>query len=286
MPVDLEQAVGHTFAPIEYSWGEDDVILYHLGVGAGNPATDQNELEYTYEANLKVLPSYASIPSFPAMGGLGSTPGLEFNFAMLLHGEQQIRLERPLPTAASVTSTGRVSNIYDKGKGALVMLDVETVDQHGDLLFTNTASIFLRGEGGFGGESGPAPGDQPPDRDPDHVVESATLPQQALLYRLSGDKNPLHADPAFAAMGGFDRPILHGLCSYGIVCKAAVDSVFDGDVARVAGYKARFSGPVLPGETIVTSVWDDGDSLVLSAITKERRSPVISNARIDLTESN
>ncbi len=282
MPIDLEQAVGHEFAPIEFSWNEQDVILYHLGVGAGNPAIDPNELEYTYESNLKVLPTYASIPMFPALGGLGSTPGLDFNFAMLLHGEQEIRLERPLPTAASVTSTGRISNIYDKGKGALVILDVDTVDQKGDLLFTNTASVYLRGEGGFGGESGPPAGDEAPDRDPDHLFESPTLPQQALLYRLSGDKNPLHADPAFAAMGGFDRPILHGLCSYGVVCKAAVDGVLAGDVTKVRGYKARFSGPVLPGETIVTSVWEAGDSLIVSATTKERQSPVISNARIDL----
>ncbi len=282
MPVDLDQAVGHEFAPIEFSWDEDQVILYHLGLGAGTPATDPNELEYTYESNLKVLPSYASIPAFPALGGLGSTPGLDFNFAMLLHGEQTVRVMKPLPTAATVTSTGRISNIYDKGKGALVIIDVDTVDSSGETLFTNSASIFLRGEGGFGGESGPPTGDDAPDREADDVFESVTLPQQALLYRLSGDKNPLHADPAFAAIGGFDRPILHGLCSYGIVCKAAVDGVLGGDVGKVAGYKARFSGPVLPGETIVTSVWESGDSLLISAVTKERQSPVISNARIDL----
>ena len=148
----------------------------------------------------------------------------------------------------------------------------------------NRFAAFLRGEGGFGGEPGPAPGNEPPARDPDHVVESPTLPQQALLYRLSGDKNPLHIDPSFAQLGGFDKPILHGLCSYGIVCKAVVDSALGGDVAAVAGYRARFSGVVFPGETIVTSMWEEGGRIVVSARTKERDTPVISNAAITLRD--
>src|SRR5512134_282186 len=142
--------------------------------------------------------------------------------------------------------------------------------------------MFLRGEGGFGGERGPDIGNEPPDRKPDLVVESPTLPQQALLYRLCGDKNPLHADPEFAKIGGFDRPILHGLCSFGIVCKAVVDRALGGDVAKVAGYQARFAGVVFPGETLVTSLWREGDRFIVAAKTKERDTPVIANAAVTL----
>ena len=281
MPIDPEKALGHHFPASETSWGPDDVILYQLGVGAGVPATDPHELEYTYEKSLKVLPSFGVIPVFGALGGIAQVPGLEFNFAMLLHGEQDIELHRPLPPAAKITNQGRVAGLYDKGKAALAILEVESADEEGPL-FTNRFSLFLRGEGGFGGESGPKAGNVAPDREPDHVVESATLPQQALLYRLCGDKNPLHADPEFAKMGGFDTPILHGLCSYGIVCKAAVDGALGGDVARVSRYQARFAGVVFPGETIVTSLWNEGDHLLLAAHTKERGTPVITNAALHL----
>lgn len=282
MPIDPSKALGHEFPESESGWTQDQVILYHLGIGAGVPATDSHELEYTYEKNLKVLPSFGVIPVFGAMGGIGNVPGLEFNFAMLLHGEQDIELHQPIPTAAKITNKGRVAGIYDKGKAALVILELESRDESGAPLFTNRFSLFLRGEGGFGGESGPKAGNAAPERKPDHVVETRTLPQQALLYRLSGDKNPLHADPEFAKMGGFDTPILHGLCSYGIVCKAAVDGALGGDTSRVARYQARFAGVVFPGETIVTSLWNEGDHLLLAAKSKERDTPVITNAAIRL----
>jgi acyl dehydratase len=201
---------------------------------------------------------------------------------MLLHGEQDLIIHKPLPPRAKVENTGLLKDVFDKGKGALLVIESETKDESGDPLCTNRFSAFIRGEGGFGGESGPPPGNEAPGRDPDVVVESPTLPQQALLYRLSGDKNPLHADPNMAALGGFDKPILHGLCSYGIVCKAAVDKALDGDVTKVARYQARFSGVVFPGETIVTSIWREGDKLILAAKTKERDSKVITNAAITI----
>lgn len=279
MPIDPSKALGYEFPESENAWTQDDVILYHLGVGAGVPATDPGELEYTYEKNLKVLPSFGVIPVFGAMGGIGNVPGLEFNFAMLLHGEQDIEIHRPLPTRAKIKSRGRVAGLYDKGKAALAVLEIESADEQGPL-FTNRFSLFLRGEGGFGGDSGPKAGNQAPDRAPDGTVESCTLPQQALLYRLCGDKNPLHADPEFAKMGGFDRPILHGLCSFGLVCKAVVDDALGGDVAKVARYQARFAGVFFPGETMVTSWWNEGDRIVIQAQSKERGAPVISNAAI------
>lgn len=281
MPIEPEKALGAEFPEGHTSWEPDDVILYHLGVGAGVPPTEPGELEYTYEANLKVLPSFGVIPVFGALGGLFSVPGLEFNPVMLLHGEQDIEIARPIPTQAKVVSSGRIANIYDKGKGAVVVIETTTIDDTGPL-FTNRFSVFLRGEGGFGGERGPEPGNVAPDRAPDRVVSSPTLPQQALLYRLSGDKNPLHADPSFAAMGGFERPILHGLCTFGIACKAVVDSELGGDVTKVARYQVRFSGHVFPGETIATSMWREDGRIVIQATTKERGAPVLTNAAITL----
>ena len=258
MPIDPEKALGYEFPEQQSSWGPDDVILYHLGVGAGVPPTDPGELEYAYEKNLKVLPSYGVIPVFS-------------------------ELHRPIPTQAELTSRGRLAGLYDKGKAALAVVEVESSDAEGPL-FTNRFSLFLRGEGGFGGEAGPKAGNQAPEREPDLVVETETLPQQALLYRLCGDKNPLHADPEFAKMGGFDQPILHGLCSFGIVCKAVVDQALEGDVTKAARYQARFAGVFFPGETMVTSVWKEGGKLLVASKSKERGTPVLSHAALYLRE--
>lgn len=283
MPIDPSKALAHKFAPTKSGYHQDQVILYHLGIGAGVPQTDPNELAYTYEKNLKVLPSFGVIPTFAALGSIvGGVPGLSFNPALLLHGEQDIEIHRPLPVAAKLENQGRIAGLYDKGKAALAVLEVATKEDGGAPLFTNRFSLFLRGEGGFGGERGPEIGNEAPDRKPDLVVESPTLPQQALLYRLSGDKNPLHCDPDFAKMAGFETPILHGLCSFGIVCKAAVDKALGGDVAKVARYQARFRGVFFPGETMVTSIWRAGNRLLLASASKERNAPVISNAAITL----
>lgn len=285
MPIDVEKVVGAELPAAVATWDADDVILYHVGIGAGVPATDDNELEYTYEARLKVLPSFGVIPVFGALGGMIGLEGMSFNPMMLLHGEQAITLHKPLPTSAKVSTSGRIANVYDKGKGAAVVIEAETRDDAGDLLCTNRFLAFIRGEGGFGGEPGPAPGNVAPEREPDVVAELTTLPQQALIYRLSGDKNPLHVDPAFAAMGGFDTPILHGLCSYGIVCKVVVDHALGGDVTKVAGYEARFAGVLFPGETIVTSMWREGEKVLINAVCKERGTPVITNAAITVAGS-
>jgi acyl dehydratase len=293
MPIDRDKALGASLGTTQGSYEADDVILYHLGVGAGFDATGERELEYTFEKKLKVLPSFAVVAasSFSSrvrraggagggMGGLGKVPGLEFNPAMLLHGEQEIAIHQPLPTAASFTTEGRIAEIYDKGKAALAIIENVSKDESGEPLFTIRMSLFLRGEGGFGGPSGPKAGNVKPDRAADGVVESPTLPQQALLYRLNGDKNPLHADPEFAKMGGFDTPIIHGLCSYGIACKAIVDDVLDGDTTKVSGYAARFAGVAYPGETYITSWWKEGDRILLETKSKERDAVIISNAAV------
>ncbi len=282
MPIDLEQAVGAELEGTTFSWDEDDVILYHLGIGAGVPPTDPAELRYVYEGELHVLPTYATIPQFPIMMSIGVTPGFDVNPAMILHGEHEIVLHDTIPTAGTVAQTGRVADVLDKGKGALVIVEIVSVlEKTGRPLFTNRASIFMRGEGGFGGQSGPSTADLRPGRPPDHVVESPTLPQQALLYRMaSGDKNPLHAEPGFAAFAGFDRPILHGLCTYGMVCKAVVDRAVHAGLGAVASFQARFSGAVYPGETLVTSVWEEGDRILVSADVRERDTTVLSNGQI------
>jgi acyl dehydratase len=282
MPIDIEKAVGAELPEGSSSWGPDDVILYHLGVGAGVRATDAKELEYTYEQNLKVLPSFGVVPVFGTLMGILTVPGVQVNPMMILHGEQDLEIHKPIPTEATTTHRARVTDIFDRVKGASIVIEAKTTDAGGDPVFTNRFSAYVRGEGDFGGERGPRPGNLPPEREPDFVVDSPTLPQQALLYRLSGDKNPLHADPSFAAMGGFDRPILHGLCTFGIACKAVVDTALDGDVTKVARYQVRFSGVVYPGETIETSMWKDGDKIIVRATAKERGAPAITNAAITI----
>ena len=280
MPVD-PGAVGAELPEVSFTWDEDEVILYHLGIGAGSDPTDPAELEYAYEANLKVLPTFGVLGIMPILPQLGLVDGLEPDLVTLLHGEHEIELSGPLPVRGETTQRGRVTGIYDKGSGALVVLEITSFDKSGEPLIINRPSIFLRGEGGFGGESGPPAGPEAPSREPDLVVSRRTLPQQALLYRLSGDRNPLHADPAFAAVAGFDRPILHGLATYGIVCKAVLDGMLAGDVARLKRYRARFSGAVFPGETISTSVWDEEGTLLVSAKTEERGEPVLSYGVIE-----
>jgi acyl dehydratase len=282
MPIDLDRTVGAELAGGTFSWGEEDVILYNLGVGAGDPPDDPAELKYAYEADLHAVPTFGTIPPFAIMMSLGAVEGLEMDLSRVLHGDQTLTVHAPIPTSGTVTQSGRVVDVYDKGKGALILLEiVSTLENTGEVLFTNRSGVYVRGEGGFGGEPGPSAGNLAPDREPDVVVESKTLPQQALLYRMaSGDKNPLHADPGFAAFAGFERPILHGLCTYGIVCKAVVERALEGDPTRVEEYAARFTGHVFPGETLVTSIWTEPDRHIFSATTKERGSTVLSNAAI------
>jgi acyl dehydratase len=273
MALDLS-AVGKELPASTYEYNDRDVILYALGVGATT-----EELEFVYEKNLKVLPTFAVIPAFPALGGLGRV--LEFNPVMLLHGEQRIQLRAPIPTKGKLTTQGKVSGIFDKGSGALVTVDSETKDESGTVLFTNAFGAFIRGEGGFGGERGPSASSKnvPPERAPDQRIEYRTSPDQATLYRLSGDRNPLHIDPDFAKMAGFDRPILHGLCTFGHVGRAILHGVCGGDTSKFKDFEVRFSGVVYPGETIVTDIWrESSDRVLVQARTAERGDAVISNA--------
>jgi 3-hydroxyacyl-CoA dehydrogenase/3a,7a,12a-trihydroxy-5b-cholest-24-enoyl-CoA hydratase len=268
MPVTLD-VVGKTMTPLTFEYTDRDVILYALGVGAGT-----DELQYVYEqAPLKVIPTFGVVPAFPALMGLNTL--MTFNPIMLLHGEQRIEIRKPFPPKGSVTTTGKIRNIWDKGSGAVVVIDAETTDEKGDVLCVNTFGAFLRGEGGFGGERGPSgPRNVPPERAPDAVVEMATLPQQAAIYRLSGDRNPLHIDPNFAKMAGYDRPILHGLCSFGHVARAVIQKFCGGDSDKLKDLEVRFAGPVFPGETLVIEMWRDSDTRVLLQVKTAQRGEV------------
>jgi acyl dehydratase len=281
MTVDLDKVLAHSYEQ-SGSWTWKDVVLYHLGVGAGSQPTDRGELAYTYEAHLQVLPSFAVVTLGGGLEPLLSIPGLEFDPRLVLHAEQEIVLHQPLPTTASVRAHSRVADVFDKGTAAILALASAASDESGNPIFATKSSVFIRGIGGFGGERGPKAVDLTPDRQPDAVVESPTLPNQALLYRLNGDDNPLHIDPEVATAAGFPRPILHGLCTYGVVCKAIVDHALAGEVAQVARYSARFAGVVYPGETIVTSLWRTGKTVYARATTKERGEPVLTHTILEV----
>jgi acyl dehydratase len=285
MPIDPNVAVGAELPELEFSWTASDVLLYHLGLGAGAAPTDPGELRYVLEDRLRVLPTFGVVaPNFrtfepPAV----RFPGIDIDLAKVLHGKQSITVHRPIPVSGKARARSRIAEVWDKGKAAVIVQESSVADTDGLPLWTTRSSIFARDEGGFSGSRGPSEGVEVPDRAPDSVVEMPVLPQQALLYRLCGDRNPLHADPDFAARAGFPRPILHGLCSYGMVCKSVVDSMLDGDVARVSSFSAKFAGVVFPGETLRTRVWSDDDRLILTTSVVERDdAPVLTDSVLRL----
>ena len=255
MPVD-PSAVGAKGDPVKKSWTSKDSLLYAVGVGAGT-----SELPFTTE-NTKDTPQRV-LPTMAVILGGGGTPMNKigtFNPAMLVHGEEGIELFDEIPAEGEVESVGEITGIWDKGKGAVIeMMSSSTLVSTGKPLFNVRMSIYLRGEGNFGGERGPSNKFEAPTRAADHEVIYQTREDQALTYRLSGDRNPLHSDPSFAKMGGFDRPILHGLCSYGFTGRALLHSICDGDPGRFKSMHARFSKPVMPGDALTISMWVDGN---------------------------
>lgn len=283
MPIDAAKALAARPHTGEITWDRKDVQLYHLGIGAGLPATDPDELRYTLESRLHVLPSFATVAGAGSPGVISglSMPGVEVDLAKVLHGGQSLTLHRPIPAAGTATATGRIAAVYDKGKAAVLVMRTEVADADGPL-WTNDAQIFVRGEGGWGGDRGPSTRMDPPEGDPDRTVERAIREDQALLYRLSGDWNPLHADPDFAKLAGFERPILHGLCTYGMTLKTVVDTLLGGDVTRVRSYTTRFAGVVFPGETLRIRMWQ-GDGRVRVAVGAVERddAPVLADTIVE-----
>ncbi|MBV7698482.1 MaoC/PaaZ C-terminal domain-containing protein [Streptomyces sp. TRM70350] len=285
MPIDAAKALAAEPRTGEISWAPKDVLLYHLGIGAGRPATDPDELRYTLESRLHVLPSFATVAGAGSPGVISglSMPGVEVDLARVLHGGQALHVHRPIPATGTATATSRIAAVYDKGKAAVLVLRTEVADAEGPL-WTNDAQIFVRGEGGWGGERGPSARLGEPAGPPDRTVERAVREDQALLYRLSGDWNPLHADPEFAKVAGFERPILHGLCTYGMALKAVVDTLLGGDVARVRSYATRFAGVVYPGETLRIRMWpqERAARVAVSAVDRDD-APVLADTVVQHT---
>ncbi|MFV8187563.1 MULTISPECIES: MaoC/PaaZ C-terminal domain-containing protein [unclassified Streptomyces] len=283
MPIDAAKALAAEPHTGEITWDRKDVQLYHLGIGAGIPATDPDELRYTLESRLHVLPSFATVAGAGSPGVISglSMPGVEVDLAKVLHGGQSLTLHRPIPVAGTATATGRIAAVYDKGRAAVLVMRTEVADADGPL-WTNDAQIFVRGEGGWGGDRGPSTRTDPPAGDSDRTVERAIREDQALLYRLSGDWNPLHADPDFAKLAGFERPILHGLCTYGMTLKTVVDTLLGGDVTRVRSYATRFAGVVFPGETLRIRMWQ-GEGRVRVAVGAVERddAPVLADTIVE-----
>jgi acyl dehydratase len=257
MPIDIN-AVGAVGTAVRRSWTSKDALLYAIGVGAG-----LDELAFTTE-NTKDTPQRV-LPTFAVIIGGGGAPFNKlgsFNPALMLHGAQGIELLGEIPPEGEIESTGRIEAIWDKGagKGVTAELVSESVNvATGKPLLKTKMTAFFRGEGGIGGERGPSGRVELPSRKPDHEVTYATRPDQALTYRLSGDRNPLHSDPSFAKMGGFDRPILHGLCTYGFTGRALLHAVCGSDPARFRAMEGRFSRPVMPGDELTVAMWVDGN---------------------------
>ncbi|BCL20106.1 MaoC/PaaZ C-terminal domain-containing protein [Streptomyces tuirus] len=285
MPIDAAKALAAGPRTGEISWDHRDVQLYHLGIGAGSPATDPDELRYTLESRLHVLPSFATVAGGgkPGVTSSLSMPGIEVELSRVLHGGQSLVIHRPLPAAGTATATNRIAAVHDKGSAAVLVLRTDVADADGPL-WTNDAQIFIRGEGGWGGDRGPSTRLEPPTGEPDRTVERPVRDDQALLYRLCGDWNPLHADPEFAKLAGFERPILHGLCTYGITLKAVVDTLLGGDVTRVRSYATRFAGVVYPGETLRIRMWHTPGSTRVAVSAVERSdAPVLADTVVEHT---
>jgi len=282
MAIDYDHIMSLTSTGERFAYGDRDTMLYALGVGMGRDPLAPDELPYVYEQDLKTVPTMATVIAW----GAGPLRASGINYMMVVHGEQRLTLHRPLPPAADIIADSKVVGAFDKGadKGAVIVTetDIRMADT-GDAVCTLSSTVFARGDGGFGGPSTGAPAPHPlPDRAPDHTVEVDTRRDQALLYRLCGDRNPLHADPEFAKAAGFPAPILHGLCTYGTCCRALLGAVADHDHTRITGFDVRFSAPVFPGETVLVDIWQDGAIAAFRARLKERDAVVINNGKCTL----
>lgn len=284
MPLDYDKLKAWPFPDLEQTYSERDTILYALGVGCGHDPVDPADLRFVYEDGLLALPSMAVVLGTPGFWLKDPETGVDWR--KVLHGEQGMILHRPLPVAATVIGRTRVTEIVDKGpgKGALLYSERDVLDKAtGELLATLTSTTFMRGEGGFGGPTGPTPEPHPiPERQPDLAIDLPTLKQAALIYRLSGDYNPLHADPSVARAVGFERPILHGLATFGVAGRAVLRACCDGGPARLKSLQVRFSAPVYPGESIRTEMWFAGSEVSFRCKVVERDTVVLNNGRAEL----
>ncbi|MBN9532905.1 MAG: MaoC family dehydratase N-terminal domain-containing protein [Alphaproteobacteria bacterium] len=283
MAINYEELMQAKSTGVEASWGDRETMLYALGIGFMRDPMDTRELQFAYENDLKAVPTMATVIGWGASSTMARSG---INYLMVVHGEQRLTLHKPLPAAATVLIDERVIGAFDKGKdkGAVIVTEKVLRDKKSnDKLCTLVGTTFARGDGGFGGPKDGAP--QPhtlPTRAPDLSHECDTRPDQAFIYALSGDRNPLHRDPNVAKMAGFPRPILHGLCTYGTACRAVISSVCKYDAQKITGFDVRFSSPVFPGETIVTEMWVDGSVVSFRSKVKERDVVVLNNGKCTL----
>lgn len=288
--IDVDEGLGFEFPERSTTYTERDLALYALGIGAADDPLDDSELQYVYEMHgqgFKPFPTYAVIPALTLVMDMAKEgiqpPGMNYGLDKILHGEQYTEVMRPLPPNAKLTHKAKIADIWDKGKHALVVTEVDTLDEDGDLLAKNRITTLVRGAGGWGGDRGPTEETNvPPDRAPDKVVEQKIDANQALLYRLSGDWNPLHADPGMAQAFGFEKPILHGLCTYGFAARHVVNAFAGGDPRKFKSIEVRFADSVFPGETLVTQMWKESDNrVVFQCKVKERDADVVTRAAIE-----
>ena len=283
MALDYDTLMSKVQTDLPFSYTDADSMLYALSVGMAQDPVNPRELPYVYEqgASLKTIPTLATVlvpEMFPV--------GLGWDYTQILHSEQRLRLYRPLPPAADLLINKRVIDAFDRGPklGALILLEAEgRLASDDTVIFNLGCTIVARGDGGFGGPRGKGiPPHRAPRREPDLSCDITTRPDQALLYRLTGDRNPLHTDPERARAVGFERPILHGLCTFGIACKAVLQTICDYDHTLIEAFDARFSAPVLPGDTITTDMWQDGNTISFSCSVKARDVIVLRNGKCTL----
>jgi len=280
MPLDYDELMATEIIDLPLSYDNSEAILYALSIGMARNPLDSKELPYVYEQGptFKVVPTLATVlvpDMFP--------PGLGWDFTQVLHSEQRMQLYRPLPEKADILINKRVSAAYDWGprKGALLLFEAEgRLASDDTVLFTLGCTVMARGDGGFGGPMGKGPRPhRAPRRDPDLSCDIETREDQALLFRLTGDRNPLHADPAVATEAGFEVPILHGMCSYGIACRAVLKTICDYDYTLIESFDARFTAPVFPGDVITTDMWQDGNVVSFCCSVKDRDQIVLRNGK-------
>jgi acyl dehydratase len=284
MAIDYEKLLALKIPAVEQTYGPKDCMLYALGLGLGHDPTNEDELAFVYEKNLKVLPTFGTVIGYPGFWVRDLVTGIDW--VKVVHGEHSMQMHRPIAPSGTVIGRTRVLDVIDKGagKGAIVYSERTIVDKaSGETLCTIRQTTFCRGDGGFGGPPREQRAAHPiPERAPDLTCDLATRPEQALIYRLTADPNPLHADPGVAKAAGFARPILHGLASFGVAGHALLKSVCGYDPARLASIAGRFSAPVFPGETIRTEIWRDGVVVSFRARVPERNVIAINNGRAEV----